>query len=326
MKPVNYLLTMVVAVAVMASCNSVSYQKTKSGMLYKIIPGNGKDTLIKEGHIVKYNVEYSLNGDSVLFTTYGKAPQYVAIQPNIPPYNMMEVFPMMRRGDSGVVVLMLDTLVKQGVQLNFTPKKGDRLLTNFKILDVFILDSLARADFNKEMEKDRPRAEKEQQEQMAKMMKEQKEQKLKEELEMERSGEAAKGIAQIEAYLKAKSITAQKTGKGTFVEIKQQGAGALADSGKYVTVKYTGRTLEKDSVFDSGTYSIQLGVGEVIPGWDEGLQVFRQGGKGTLYVPGFRAYGKNHPQFKPFQAMIFDVEMLNVSDTALARPNQPMPR
>ena len=42
---------------------------------------------------------------------------------------------------------------------------------------------------------------------------------------MEKSGEAAKGVKEMEEFLKAKNITAQKTGKGTFVLIKEQGTG-----------------------------------------------------------------------------------------------------
>jgi FKBP-type peptidyl-prolyl cis-trans isomerase FkpA len=328
MKPVNYFLMMMAAAAMMASCNSVSYKKTKSGLLYKIISTNSKDSVVKTGDWLKVQFSNKIN-DSVLNSSYGKMPGYAqVVAVDNMSYDVPEIFPMLRKGDSAIVVLLVDSLIKKNGGQGLPPfmKKGDRLVLTLKVLDVFRNESLYQADRQAETEKDRPRAMKEQEEQMAKMAKEQQEQKLKDELEMEKSGEAAKGIAAMEAYLKEKNITAQKTGKGTFVLIKEQGTGSMADSGKYVTVKYTGRTLDKDSVFDSGTYPLQLGTGAVIAGWDEGLQLFRQGGKGTLYVPGFRAYGKNHPNFKPFQSMIFDVEMLNVSDTMPQQPEQPMPQ
>ena len=159
---------------------------------------------------------------------------------------------------------------------------------------------------------------KEQEEQAAKMRKEMQEMRDKEDIEMEKSGEAAKGIQQMEDYLKKNNIDAQKTGKGTFVQILQQGTGPQADSGKYVTVKYAGRFLETDSLFQESSFTFQLGQGRVINGWDEGMRLFKEGGKGTLYIPGFRAYGKNPPQgspFKPFEALKFDIELLKVSDT-----------
>jgi FKBP-type peptidyl-prolyl cis-trans isomerase FkpA len=328
MKPVNYFLTMIAAAVMMTSCNSVSYQKTKSGLLYKIISSSTKDSLAKTGDWLKVQFSNKLN-DSVLNSSYGKMPGYaqVVAVDNI-FYDVPEIFPMLKKGDSAIVVLLVDSLMKKNANAGLPPfmKKGDRLILTLKVLEVFRNESLFQADRQAETEKDRPRAMKEQEEQMAKMAKEQKEQQLKDELEMEKSGEAAKGIAAIEAYLKQKNITAQKTGKGTFVLVKEQGAGPMADSGKYITVKYAGRTLEKDSVFDSGTYPLQLGMGNVIPGWDEGLKLFRQGGKGTLYVPGFRAYGSRHPSFKPFQSMIFDIEMLNVSDTMSKQAAQPMPQ
>jgi FKBP-type peptidyl-prolyl cis-trans isomerase len=129
----------------------------------------------------------------------------------------------------------------------------------------------------------------------------------------------------MEAYLASKKISAQKTGKGTFVHIDQQGTGLAAQEGKYVNVKYTGKHLDTDSTFQSSTYSFQLGMGKAIPGWDEGLKLFKQGGKGTLYIPGFLCYGKNPPAgspFKPLEPMKFDIELLEVSDTII--PRKPM--
>jgi len=43
-------------------------------------------------------------------------------------------------------------------------------------------------------------------------------------------------------------------------------------------------------------------------------------------VPGFRAYGKRHPKFKPYEALIFDIEILNVSDTLQPTATQTMPK
>src|SRR5258705_9792018 len=98
------------------------------------------------------------------------------------------------------------------------------------------------------------------------------------------------------------------------------GTGPLAADGKYVNIKYTGKHLDTDSTFQSSSYAFQLGKASVIKGWDEGLKLFKQGGKGTLYIPGFLAYGKNPPEgspFKPFEAMKFDIEVLQVSDSVI---------
>jgi len=166
------------------------------------------------------------------------------------------------------------------------------------------------------MVKDRPRQDKEMQEQMALQKKQIKEMRAKQEEEYRKSGEVDKELKNMENYLASKKITAQQTGKGTFVVIKQQGSGASVKDEDTVTVKYTGRILATDSVFQSSTYTFPLGESAVIAGWDEGIKLFKVGGKGTLYIPGFLAYGANaRPPFKAFEALIFDVE---VTDAKLA--------
>ncbi len=327
MKRINFLLLVIAALALSVSCNKVSYKKTKSGLLYKIFPGNSKDSLIKTGNVVKFMAIAKIN-DSVWYTSYGKMPAFVQMMPvEKPGYDLLEILPLMRKGDSAVTVQIGDTLLNKGVQLPVPVKKGDRLTTTIRILEVYTVDSLARADFEKEMEKDRPRQEKEQQEQMVKMMKEREEQQVKEDKDLEKSGEMAKQFKEVEDYIAAKKITAQKTGKGTYVYIQEQGTGPAATPGKYLNVKYTGRILATDSVFESSTIPLQVGKGAVIRGWDEGLLLFKQGGKGTLFIPGFLAYGsKPGPGSKPFEALVFDVELLSVTDTMPAPPTQTMPR
>jgi FKBP-type peptidyl-prolyl cis-trans isomerase len=236
---------------------------------------------------------------------------------------------MMRKGDSIITVQMADTLLKQPQPPPFLPsnaKKGDRLTITIRIVEVFKIDSLAQVDYNIEAERDRPRQMKEQEAMMAKTKKDREEQIKKEDEELAKSGEIAKEIQEIEKYLTAKKINAQKTGKGTFVELKQQGSGPLAEAKKYVLVKYTGRFLSTDSIFQTNSYPFQLGMGDVIRGWDEGLLLFKEGGKGTLFIPGFLAYGKNAPPgspFKPFESLKFDVELIKVSDTLIEQPMVP---
>ncbi|MBK5270636.1 MAG: FKBP-type peptidyl-prolyl cis-trans isomerase [Bacteroidia bacterium] len=320
MKKVNYLMWVIATLTLMTACNQITYKKTKSGLVYKIFPGSGKDSLIQNGQIVKFLLTTKLN-DSVIYSNFGKLPGYAKVMPvEPPPYNLIEILPLMKKGDSAVTIQMVDSLIKRSEQFPPYAKKGDRLSISFRIVDVFSADSSANIDYNAEVEKDRPRAMKEQEEQMAQMEKERIEQQKKDEIEMEKSGEIGKELQEMESYLATQKIQAQKTGKGTYVYIKQQGTGPEAAAGKYVRVKYTGKILETDSVFQSNVYAFQLGKGNVIAGWDEGLQLFKEGGKGTLFIPGFLSYGKNPPPnspFKPFQSLKFDVEMLNVSDTVL---------
>ncbi|HEY6505898.1 MAG TPA: FKBP-type peptidyl-prolyl cis-trans isomerase [Chitinophagaceae bacterium] len=328
MKRLNYLLVFIAALSITVACNKVTYKKTKSGLAYKIFPSKGKDSLIKVGDVIKFNYTIKFN-DSLMdrYNSYGKMPGFIKVQEmQKPSYDFQELITLLKKGDSAVTVQMADTLMLQQSQL-LPPnaKKGDRVTMTLKIVDVFTVDSIAMADYNKEMEKDGPRQEKEQQEQMAKMQKEQEEQRLKEEEEMIKSGEVARELKELESWLAAKKINAQKTGKGTYVVINEQGTGPAAENNKYVNVKYTGKIFPTDSVFQSNSYAFQLGKKAAISGWDEGLLLFKQGGKGTLYIPAFLAYGKNPgPGGKPFETLIFDIEVLEVSDSVItAQPRGP---
>jgi FKBP-type peptidyl-prolyl cis-trans isomerase FkpA len=344
MKPSFYLLLIIAFAGLLTSCNKVSYHKTKSGLLYKIIPGNSKDS-VKLGQWLKLSVVQTRttpdNKDSVLQTTYGKMPAYVQINAPMADrsnYGPEEVLHLLKKGDSALIVMFIDSLFSKKLvtdEMQVAPlKKGDKLVIGLKVLDVFTSDSLYSADRNKEMEKYRPQMEKERAEQMekqqkvmAEQMKMMKEQRDREIEEMEKSGEAAKQRKVVEDYLKAKNITAQKTGKGTYVVITQHGNGPQAAMGKYLNVKYTGyRLADPGKSFESNTYPLHLGVDQVIDGWNEGLQLFKQGDKGTIYIPAYLAYGKTPREGGPIKAddaLIFDIEMLSVSDTPPAGAQQP---
>jgi FKBP-type peptidyl-prolyl cis-trans isomerase FkpA len=328
MKKANRLLLLLIPAIAIFSCNNMDFKRTKNGVLYKIISsGNPKDSVAKPGDIIKFNVISKIN-DSVLFTSYDKMPSFLRVsEPGQAGYSPLQVFSLLRKGDSAVVVTLADSLIAEGHLEELPPgtKKGDRFTATFKILEIFKSDSIARADYDAEMKKDLPRRQKEEAEQQAKLQKQQKEQMDKNLAEWKRSGEIDKELKQMEAYLASKKINAQKTGLGVYVDIKHQGDGPMADSGKVVTVKYTGKKLETDSVFQTSTYSFELGIGQVIPGWDQGLRLFRKGGKGTIYVPGFLAYGTNigpGSPFKLFEPLIFDVELVDVKDNTPPSANQ----
>lgn len=325
------LLLGAVIIAFLASCNSMNYKKTKSGLLYKIFPANTSKDSTKDGYVLKLNQQVKFN-DSILFTTYGKAPQYAQVQPITDPaaYSPAEIFSMLKKGDSAVTVMLVDTLLKRGYASQLPPnaKKGDKITISFKVLEIFTVDSLARADMEMERKKDEPRARKEMEEQQAKMKKMQEDAEKKEYDALVKSGEVDKELKEIETYLAAKKITAQKTGKGTYVYIEKQGTGPQVENGKFANVKYTGRHMDTDSIFDAGTYPLQVGVGNAIKGWHEGLPLFKEGGKGKIFIPGFLAYGKNEGGGYPFRAyepLMFDVEILSVTDT-MPRPQMKMPR
>jgi FKBP-type peptidyl-prolyl cis-trans isomerase FkpA len=329
MKPVYYLSLMIAVAALVMSCDKVSFQKTKSGLVYKIIPSKSKDSTAKPGDWLKIHFKQTLNGDSVLASTYGKTPTYQQTIADLSTikYNPVEIFPLLKKGDSAIVIMFVDSLFNKKLGRELPPifKKGDRIELSFRVIDVFRDEAKFQQDQQAEMQKDMPRQMEEQKKQMAEQSRMIREMAEKERVEAEKSGDAQKQRREIEHYLAARKITAQSTPGGTFVHIDQQGTGAMADSGKYLLVKYAGRVMTNDSTFDAGSYPFQLGVDAVIAGWHDGLKLFKQGGKGSLYIPGYRAYGKTGRQgtvITPNAALIFDVEVLNVGDSMPPMPPQ----
>jgi FKBP-type peptidyl-prolyl cis-trans isomerase len=96
------------------------------------------------------------------------------------------------------------------------------------------------------------------------------------------------------------------------------GTGAEAVKGKKVKVHYTG-TLTDGSKFDSSVdrgdpFTFQLGGGQVIKGWDEGVAGMKVGGKRKLTIPYAMAYGEEGrpPKIPPKATLLFDIELLGV--------------
>ena len=98
------------------------------------------------------------------------------------------------------------------------------------------------------------------------------------------------------------------------------GEGAQATGpGQFVTVHYTG-WLENGSEFDSSRrrepFSFPLGVGFVIPGWDQGLIGMRVGGKRRLTIPPELGYGASGmgSVIPPNALLVFEIELLEISE------------
>ncbi len=286
-----------------SSCDNVDFKKTKGGMPYKHYASkSGKK--VEVGKFIKVHVTQKMN-DSTLFTTHTGIPAYFQVQQSNEKYDITEILHTLKEGDSVMAIQMMDTFIKRDPTIvqRTKFKKGDKVITTFKILKVF-----DRADDY--------------------LQDEEKEKKLVVVREEE----------DIKAYLKKNNITAQRTENGAYVQIISQGTGAQVDSGKYVRVMYTGRTLA-GKVFDSNVDTsfkhteplpFVVGTGQMIKGFDDGVKLLKAGAKARIFMPSMLAYGPQppSPDIKPYEHLVFDVEVLDVADKAPAQPNfnpaQPM--
>jgi len=110
--------------------------------------------------------------------------------------------------------------------------------------------------------------------------------------------------------------------RGEFAQLDLRvGTGAVASTGRALSVTYTGwlydpsRPDNKGTQFDAGSYAFVLGAGAVIRGWDTGLVGMQVGGLRRLTIPpelGYGAAGAGQGRIPPNASLVFDVELLSV--------------
>jgi len=133
----------------------------------------------------------------------------------------------------------------------------------------------------------------------------------------EKAAEAAKAEGEEFLTENAKKDGINVTASGLQYHHDIEGTGKSPDSNDKVTVHYQGTLLdgtEFDSSYKRGE-PISFPLNGVIPGWTEGLQLMKIGGKTTFYIPQNLAYGANpNPggPIPPYAALIFVVELLEV--------------
>ena len=146
--------------------------------------------------------------------------------------------------------------------------------------------------------------------------------------------DAEKVFVQVQAEAAAKELLAKEaaleelakltegyteTPSGLFYKMNQEGNGEKPQASQTVKVHYTG-SLTDGTVFDSSVERGQpiefpIGVGRVIPGWDEGIALLSVGGKATLIIPSQLAYGAKGAGgvIPPNATLIFEVELIEIA-------------
>lgn len=137
--------------------------------------------------------------------------------------------------------------------------------------------------------------------------------------EKEAEEKAAEEKEQRLAELPEPNVPGGSPPKTLVIKDKKTGSGAAAKAGDQVTVHYVGVVYATKELFDANwgddePFSFKLGVGEVIKGWDEGVQGMKAGGQRELIIPPSLAYGPEgvYPSIPPNSTLVFLVELLKV--------------
>ena len=294
MKNLRILLTMMLAVFVAACSNSPhkGFKKNDNGIYYRFHERNDGEKP-EVGKLVSMDMVYKdSKGEILLDSREGGMP--FVLEYILPEYpgDIYEAIGMMSVGDSASFIIDAEPFFTTTAQMPMMPESiepGSQLTFDIKLLDVMTEEEY---------------------------MEEQK--RLAEEQMRENEVRAGAEEGLLEDYLAENNISVPARESGLIYVEKETGTGAKAEAGKTVTVHYEGRLLD-GTVFDSSLergepIEFPLGVGHVIPGWDEGISLMNVGGKAQLIIPSHLAYGERGAGNKipAYSTLVFDVELVDV--------------
>ena len=271
------------------------YEKTESGLYYQFFQHNaGEKPQI--GDLLELKISCSVNDTTTIIPA---TENVMMLQESQFAGDFFEGMSMMHRGDSASFIVNIDSTFKYLLGQPNLPKE-------FSSSDVMRFE-VRLDDFYPESEYAKHMAIK------VKKVNEERIAKMKE----EHAEETAKAAIDLEDFLAKNKIEAQPTESGLYYVMITEGNGEKPEAGQMVKVHYTGKLLD-GTVFDSSVergepINIPIGVGQVIPGWDEGIMMMSKGEKGVLYIPYYLAYGDRQAGDKitPFSNLIFEVELVD---------------
>lgn len=291
---------------------SKSFKKTATGLEYRMI-AKGKGPRPQEGEIMLLHMSYK-TAKKVLLNTEDQG------MPIAMPYNkdklaqdggVMEAVSMLQKGDT--LLCKLDATKLFGENWPHVAQQHNLKQDSQCLLRLHLQDIMTKEEHQKWEKEQIAMLEQKHQEETAKQLQE--------------------DIKIISNHLTEQQITAQTTPSGLHYVIDTPGQGAHPKQGDTVKVNYTGQLLS-GKVFDTSVESaakehgvhnpqrpyepiaFKLGVGQVIQGWDEGICLLKQGGKGRLFIPSTLAYGSQDVGGGLIPAnsvLVFEVELVEIN-------------
>lgn len=299
-KSLVLLFALVTGVSTLSSCQKTKVTEKDAIEFTYINEGTEKPA---NGDFLLYNLEILTQSDSVIYSTLTQPfPGYLMANDTIKPQNGMdEIFLSLRVGDS-INFEAAAKIIFSGNQ-PAPIKEGDMIKVRLGAYEVKT-EAEMQAFYEEAMQKEQGKA-----------------------------AERAKALLveeskTIEAYLTKNNLKAQKTESGLYYVIEKEGTGEATTPGTTLSVNYAGYLIT-GALFDTSypeiakannmfneerpyePLPVSVGLGQVIPGWDEGLMLLKKGSKAKLIIPSPLGYGEGGAgEMIPANSiLVFDVEV-----------------
>ena len=270
------------------------YEKNQNGLYYQFFTQN-EGELPQVGDLIEVKISCMINDTTPLIPN---TQNMMKLQEPSFPGDLNEGLAMMHKGDSASFIVNTDSTFKYLFMQPTLPAEfnsTDVMRFEIKVVDFMPEKVYAQNFANDVKSRNAQRAD---------------------QLQNDYADETAKAAKELADYLAKNKIEAVPTESGLYYVVTEPGNGEKPEVGKPVTMHYTGKLLN-GTVFDSSVerdqpFQFVLGVGQVIPGWDEGVQLMTKGEKGLLYIPYYLAYGeRDMGDIPPFSNLIFEVELID---------------
>ena len=270
------------------------YEKNQNGLYYQFFTQN-EGELPQVGDLIEVKICCMINDSTPLIPN---TQNMMKLQEPSFPGDLNEGLAMMHKGDSASFIVNTDSTFKYLFMQPTLPAEfnsTDVMRFEIKVVDFMPEKVYAQNFANDVKNRNAQRAA---------------------QLQNDYADETAKAAKELADYLTKNKIEAVPTESGLYYVVTEPGNGEKPEVGKPVTMHYTGKLLN-GTVFDSSVerdqpFQFVLGVGQVIPGWDEGVQLMTKGEKGLLYIPYYLAYGeRDMGDIPPFSNLIFEVELID---------------
>jgi FKBP-type peptidyl-prolyl cis-trans isomerase FkpA len=298
------LMFLALAAIGFAGCKG-GFKQDPSGILYNVHNEKSK-VKIKEGDFISLGLVAKNDADSVIFNSYdGGQPQFLVVQAPQFKGDLMDGLKLVGEGDSVTFKMVADSVFKGGQQRPPSFKSSKYVVYDVRVQKVIPKGKLTDEVFQRTIST-----------------------YVREQMEGIKKQEPAK----LNKYLADNKLNATKTASGLYYVITKQGTGPVIAPNDTAVVNYTGKLIN-GKVFDSNIREeavkgklpqiemrqfapIRFPVGQqqVIPGWDEGLQLLNKGAKATLIIPSTLGYGEQGSRdvIPPNSPLIFDVELVDI--------------